>query len=134
MKTLVYKLYTGGATVNGHGSVYGGWLFDILDRAGLVWVNENITSKMGDSTAAATSTATVKFHSAVMPYGFVEAYAECSDISVGNITVDVELYYRKNDSTDAELAVSGTLAFSLIDKDTRKLKRIPREIIDANKG
>ena len=131
MKTLVYKLYTGGATVNGHGSVYGGWLFDVLDKSGLVWINENITSKMG-GIAAATSSATVKFHSAVMPFGFVEAYAECSDISAGNITIDVELYYRKNDSTDAELAVSGTLSFSLVDKDTRKLQRIPREIIDAN--
>ena len=134
MKTLVYKLYTGGATVNGHGSVYGGWLFDILDRAGLVWVNENITSKMGDSTAAATSTETVKFHSAVMPYGFVEAYAECSDISVGNITVDVELYYREQDSTVSELATSGSLSFSLVDRNTRKLVRVSREIIDAIKG
>ena len=134
MKSLVYKLYTGGAIVNGHGSVYGGWIFDILDRAGLVWVNENITSKMGDSTAAATSTATVKFHSAVMPYGFVEAYAECSDISVGNITVDVELYYREQDSTVSELATSGSLSFSLVDRNTRKLVRVSREIIDAIKG
>ena len=133
MKTLVYKLYTGGATVNGHGSVYGGWLFDILDRAGLVWINENITSKMG-GTAAATSSATVKFHHVVIPIGFVEAYAECRDISAGSITIDVDLYYRKNDSTKSEVAVSGTLAFSLIDKDTRKLQRIPREIIDAIKG
>jgi acyl-CoA hydrolase len=133
MKTLVYKLYTGGVTVNGHGSVYGGWLFDVLDKSSLVWINENITSKIG-GVAAATSSATVKFHRVVLPNGFVEAYAECSDISAGNITIDVELYYRKNDSTDAELAVSGTLAFSLIDKDTRKLKRIPREIIDAIKG
>ena len=133
MKTLVYKLYTGGATVNGHGSVYGGWLFDILDRAGLVWMNENITSKIG-GVAAATSSATVKFHSAVMPFGFVEAYAECDDISVGNITVNVELYYRKNDSTNSELAASGKLSFSLVDKDTRKLQRVPREMIDAIKG
>ena len=133
MKTLVYKLYTGGVKVNGHGSVYGGWLFDILDRAGLVWINENITSKIG-GVAAATSSATVKFHSAVMPFGFVEAYAECSDISVGNITVNVELYYRKNDSTDADLAASGTLSFSLVDKDTRKLQKVSWEIIDAIKG
>ena len=134
MKTLVYKLYTGGVTVNGHGSVYGGWLFDVLDKSSLVWINENITSKMGDSTAAATSTATVKFHSAVMPYGFVEAYAECSDISVGNITVDVELYYREQDSTVSELATSGSLSFSLVDRNTRKLVRVSREIIDAIKG
>ena len=120
--------------VNGHGSVYGGWIFDILDRAGLVWVNENITSKMGDSTAAATSTATVKFHNAVMPYGFVEAYAECSDISAGNITVDVELHYREQDSTVSELATSGSLSFSLVDRNTRKLVRVSREIIDAIKG
>jgi acyl-CoA hydrolase len=133
MKTLVYKLYTGGAKVNGHGTVYGAWLFDILDRAGLVWINENITSKMGD-VAAATSSATVKFHSAVMPFGFVEAYAECSDISVGNITVDVDLYYRESDSTRAELATSGTFSFSLVDRDTRKLQRVSREIIDAIKG
>ena len=133
MKTLVYKLYTGGVTVNGHGSVYGGWIFDILDRAGLVWINENITSKIG-GVAAATSSATVKFHSAVMPFGFIEAYAECSDISVGNIDVDVELHYRKNDSTESEVAASGTLSFSLVDKDTRKLQRVPREMIDAIKG
>ena len=105
MKTLVYKLYTGGAMVNGHGSVYGGWIFDILDRAGLVWINENITSKM-NSEAAATSAAKVKFHNAVMPFGFVEAYAECSDISVGNINVDVELYFREHNSKNSELAAS----------------------------
>ena len=134
MKTLVYKLYTGGAMVNGHGSVYGGWIFDILDRAGLVWVNENITSKMGDSTAAATSSATIKFNSAVMPYGFVEAYAECSAISVGNITVDVELYYREQNSTVSELATSGSLSFSLVDRNTRKLVRVSREMINAIKG
>ena len=133
MKTLVYKLYTGGAMVNGHGSVYGGWIFDILDRAGLVWINENITSKM-NSEAAATSAAKVKFHNAVMPFGFVEAYAECIDISVGNITVEVELHYRKSDSTEPEIAASGTLSFSLVDRDTRKLQRVPREIIDAIKG
>ena len=133
MKSLVYKLYTGGAMVNGHGTVYGGWIFDVLDRAGLTWINENITSKMGD-TAAATSSSSVKFHSAIMPFGFVEAYAECIDISVGNITVEVELHYRKSDSTEPEIAASGTLSFSLVDRDTRKLQRVPREIIDAIKG
>jgi|TARA_B110000263_G_scaffold185278_1_gene162851 acyl-CoA hydrolase len=133
MKTLVYKIYTGGATVNGHGSVYGGWLFDVLDKSGLVWINENITSKIG-GVAAATSSATVKFHSAILPFGFIEAYAECSDISAGSITIDVDLYYRKNDSTKSEVAASGTLSFSLVDKDTRKLQRVSREIIDAIKG
>ena len=39
--------------INGHGSVYGGWIFDILDRAGLVWINENITSKMGSEAIVA---------------------------------------------------------------------------------
>jgi len=133
MKTLVYKIYTGGAMINGHGSVYGGWIFDILDRAGLVWINENITSKMG-SEAAATSAAKVKFHNAVMPFGFVEAYAECSDISVGNINVDVELYFREHNSKNSELAASGTFSFSLVDRDTRKLQRVPREMINAIKG
>ena len=119
--------------VNGHGTVYGGWIFDILDRAGLTWINENITSKM-NSEAAATSAAKVKFHNAVMPFGFVEAYAECIDISVGNITVEVELHYRKSDSTEPEIAATGTLSFSLVDRDTRKLQKVPREIIDAIKG
>lgn len=133
MKTLVYKLYTGDVPINGHGSVSGAWLFDVLDRACLVWINENITSSIG-GVAVATSSATVKFHCGVFLHGFVDAYAECSDISVGNITIDVDLYYRKNDSTDTDLAASGTFAFSLIDKDTRKLQRISRETIDAIKG
>ena len=33
-----------------------------------------------------------------------------------------------------ELAASGKLSFSLVDKDTRKLQRVPREMIDAIKG
>ena len=44
-----------------HGSVTGAWLFDILDRAALVWINQNITNKI-KGVSVATHTADVKYH------------------------------------------------------------------------
>ena len=51
-----------------------------------------------------------------------------------NINVDVELYFREHNSKNSELAASGTFSFSLVDRDTRKLQRVPREMINAIKG
>jgi acyl-coenzyme A thioesterase PaaI-like protein len=128
MKELTYQLHAADVPLNMHGSVTGAWLFDVLDRAALVWINENITNKI-KGVSVATHTADVKYHHRVLQYGFVSAYAECISVTPGKITIDVDLYNRTQDEAEGELAVSGTLAFSMIDNATYRLKRIPREFL-----
>ena len=133
MKELTYQLHAADVPLNMHGSITGACLFDILDRASLVWINENITNKI-EGVSVATCTADVKYHQRVLQYGFISAFAECVDITPGKITIEVDLYNRTKDQEKGELAVTGTLSFSMIDDTTYRLKRIPRPFLSIKQG
>lgn len=132
-RKLVYKGYTEHAQVNGNKSMCGAYLFDKIDISALTWMSEEFLSDM-KGVYAVTNRVDMEFNKSVFPFGYLEIYAECMDITPGRVDIRVEMMYRQRDQKEFEMASNALVSFSIIDKNTRKLKRIPREVIDAVKG
>jgi acyl-CoA hydrolase len=129
---LVIKGFIPGDSTNGNGSTKGGWLFEQLDLAALTYISELFLCEM-PGILAVTNSADVKFISPAFAYGYIEIWADIETVSPGSIGISVYLNYRDKKSKEFKSCVSGTVSFSLINKD-RKIVRIPRKIINEIKG
>jgi acyl-CoA hydrolase len=132
-RKLVYKGYTEHAQVNGNKSMCGAYLFDKIDISALTWMSEEFLTEMR-GVYAVTNEVKMQFNKSVFPFGYLEIYAECVDITPARIDIKVEMMYRDRDTIEYEMATNAIVSFSIIDENTRKLKRIPREVMNAIKG
>jgi acyl-CoA thioesterase FadM len=129
---LILKGYIPGNTNNGNGSVRGSWIFEQADVAALTFINELFLSDMPD-TLAVTNSADLKFISPAFPHNYFEAWGELESISPGCISILVTIKYRHAKSKEYTNCLTGTVGFTLINKD-RKVVRVPKEVINAVKG
>lgn len=119
-------------STNGNGSTKGGWLFDQLDIAAFTYISELFLCEM-PNVMAVTNSADVKFISPAFAHGYIEIWADVKTVSQSSISISVYLNYREKGTKEFKSCVSGTVSFSLINKD-RRLVRIPRKIINEIKG
>jgi len=129
---LVIKGYVPGDVVNGNGSVKGSWIFEQADIAALTLIDELFLSEMPD-VLAVTNSADLKFMSPAFPHNYFEAWGELESISPGRISIYVTIKYRNAKSKEYVDCLTGTVSFTLINKD-RKVVRVPKEVINAVKG
>lgn len=128
---LVLKGYVPGVSANGNGSARGSWLFEQADVAALTFIDELFLSEMPE-VLAVTNSADLKFISPAFPHNYFEAWGELESISPGRISIFVTIKYRHEKSKEYVDCVTGTVSFTLINKD-RKVVRVPKEVINAVK-
>lgn len=132
---LVIKTIIPCEELNSNGSTKGGYLFEIMDYAGVTILNETFVASLPENHVLVTTHANdIKYINSVFAYDYVEVYAEITDISASSATVCVELKNRNKKSTVWETSVVGEFKFSIIDVETRKIVRIPKEVINEIKG
>ena len=129
---LVLKGYVPGDVVNGNGSARGSWIFEQADVAALTFIDELFLSELSD-VLAVTNSADLKFISPVFSHNYFEAWGELESISPGRISIYVTIKYRNAKSKEYVDCLTGTVSFTLINKD-RKVVRVPKEVINAVKG
>lgn len=131
---LVLKQPIPGTKANSNGSTKGGYLFEIMDVAGVTMLNETFANIVPDNYSLVTNRADVKYIASVFVHEYIEVFAEITDITPASVTVGIVLNNRNRNSTEWTTAVTGSFSFSMIDTNTRKIVRIPREVINVNKG
>lgn len=129
---LVLKGYVPGDVVNGNGSARGSWIFEQADVAALTFINELFLSELPD-VLAVTNSVDLKFISPAFPHNYFEAWGELESISPGRISISVTIKHRYAKSKEYTDCLTGTVSFTLINKD-RKVVRVPNEVINAVKG
>lgn len=130
---LLYKNIAPAAELNGNGSTKGGWVFEKMDYAALTLASEDFMWKLPDFSGV-TNSASIKYHGSVFPHEYVEIWGSYIDISPGKVDVYVECRQRLRKSNEWNVTATATFSFSLIDNKTRKIARIPKEIINEIKG
>lgn len=130
---LLYKDIAPDGELNGNGSIKGGWIFEKMDYAALTIGSEDFIHQM-PGIAAVTNAAEIKYHRPVFPHEYIEIWGDYSYISVGKFDVSLEFRERFRKSINWELAATATFSFSLIDAETRKIVRIPKEVVNEIKG
>lgn len=131
---LLYKDIAPAGEVNGNGSVKGGWIFEKMDYAALTIASEDFFWKMPDRVVAVTNSASIQYHSSVFPHEYIEMWGEYEDISPAKVNTKIECRQRKRHTNEWETVATGVFSFSLIDKETRKIVRIPKEVVNEIKG
>lgn len=130
---LLYKDIAPDGELNGNGSVKGGWIFEKMDYAALTIGSEDFIHSM-HGIAAVTNNAEIKYISSVFPHEYIEIWGDYSYISVGKFDVSLEFRQRYRKSNKWETCATGIFSFSLIDAETRKIVRIPKEVVNEIKG
>jgi len=131
---LVYKAIIPSTETNSNGSTKGGFIFELMDFSGVTYLNELFVNQLPENEALVTNEASIKYISSVFAHDYIEIFADLISISPGNVTVNVELHSRDKKSTEWKLSANAVLSFTIINTDTRRVVRIPREIINAIKG
>ena len=130
---LLYKDIAPDGELNGNGSIKGGWIFEKMDYAALTIASEDFIHTM-PGVAAVTNNAEIKYISSVFPHEYIEIWGEYSYISPGKFDIDLEFRQRYRKSSEWIVSAKGTFSFSLIDAETRKIVRIPKEVVNEIKG
>lgn len=134
---LVSKEYVSSDAINGNGAASGAWIFKKLDEAGVIFMDETFIHDL-KPLFIVTNYSDVKFKHEVFCYGYIEIYAECVNITPARIDVRMELYHRVpkiiNSVTNKKvLATTATFSYTLLDMETRKIFKIPKDIIKKHK-
>jgi acyl-CoA hydrolase len=129
---LYYKDIAPADERNGNGSLKGGWIFEKMDYAALTILSEEHLSNLSD-VFTVTHNANVKFINSVYPHDYVEIYASIVDISHTTFFINVEFMTRKRKSKEWITSATADFNFVLVDKESKKISRIPREIINEFK-
>jgi acyl-CoA hydrolase len=134
MKILFKDIAPAGEN-NGNGSVLGGWIYSKMDNAALTIASDHWLHKI-PNVAAVTNSAEIKYVRSIFANDYVEIWGEYVDASPAKVDIILKAYNRNGIKKDKEYGLCATAIFSftLIDNDTRKIVRIPREIIDEIKG
>lgn len=131
---LVYKTITPVSETTSNGSISGGYTFEIMDYSGVTAINEAFLNSIDEKHAAVTTDASIKYVLPVFAYDYIEVYAEIVDVTRGSIEVNTVLKSRGRKSKDWKDCAYATFKFSIIDLDTRRIVRIPKEVINEIKG
>lgn len=132
--TLVFKTIIPCDEINSNGSTKGGYLFELMDYGSVTLINERFIHALPNNHSAVTNTAEIKYIKPVFAYDYVEVYAEIRDISPGNVTVETVLNSRNGKRIEWERAAIGIFKFSIVNTDTRRIVRIPKEVVNEIKG
>ena len=134
MKLLFKEIAPAGEN-NGNGSVLGGWIYSKMDNAALTIASDHWLHRI-PNVAAVTNSAEIKYIKSIFANDYVEIWGEYGNISAGKVDVVLKGYTRNAIKKESEYSLCATsvFSFSLIDLTTRKLVRIPKEIIDEIKG
>lgn len=130
---LLYKDIAPDGELNGNGSIKGGWIFEKMDYAALTIGSEDFIHRM-PGIAAVTNAAEIKYLVPVFPHEYIEIWGDYSHISAGKFDVALEFRERFRKSNTWEIAAKAMFSFSLIDAQTRKIVRIPKEVVNEIKG
>lgn len=130
---LLYKSIAPERAINGNGSVQGGWIFEKMDFAALTLGSEDFIWNIPNASAV-TSSASIKYHNSLFPHEYIEIWGKYAYISPAKYDVTLEGRRRRGKSNDWELVATAEFSFSLIDKQTRNIIRIPREVVHEIKG
>ena len=131
---LVYKTIVSNSDVNANNSASGGYLFGLLDYGAVTLISEQFVNRMPNKYQAVTASADIKYINSVFPFDFIEVYANITNITSAYVEVFVELNSRNKKSMCWERTVTANFKFSIIDINTRKIVRIPKEVINEIKG
>lgn len=130
---LTYKTVIPYNELNSNGSINGGYLFHLMDLGAVTFINELFMNTMPNTTLV-TSSATIKYLLPVFQHEYVEVYAEILDVTPSTLKIRSILKTRQTKSTEWNTATTGEFNFSFIDPVTRRIVRIPREIMNEIKG
>lgn len=130
---LVYKRYVPGTYVNGNGAAMGCWIFEQFDDAGVIFMDEKFLNEL-EPVFIVTNSSEMKFKKEIFSYGHIEIYAKCTNATPARIDVYMELFHRlpKNLSQDDTkmLATTATFSYTLLDKKNRKIRKLPKHLIE----
>lgn len=132
--TLVFKTIIPCDEINSNDSAKGGYLFELMDYGAVTLINERFVHTLPENHHAVTNAGEIKYIKPVFAYDYIEVHAEIRDISPGNVTVETVLNSRHKKSNAWERAAIATFKFSIIDTDTRRIVRIPKEVVNEIKG
>ena len=130
---LCYKDIAPASQKNGNDGIKGGWIFEKMDYAALTILSEEHLSDLS-GVFTVTHSANVKFVNSVYPHDYVEIYASIVDISHTTFFINVEFKTRKRKTKEWVTSAIADFNFVLLDEKSKKISRIPREIINAVKG
>jgi acyl-CoA thioesterase FadM len=131
---LVIKTIIPCTEINSNGSTKGGYTFELMDYAGVTFLNELFVNTLPENHALVTNDANIKYIRSIFAYDYIEIFAKLSDATSGRLITEVQLYSRNRKSTEWNLSATANFSFAIIDTNTRKIVRIPKEIINAIKG
>lgn len=129
---IEYKCTVPGDAVNVHNTAKGSYLFELMDLAGATRASPLFVGKTNG--VIVTSDADIKYILPVNAFDYVEVHVGIINITASKVVTNVELYIRATNSLEWRLASTGHFSFSLVDRSTRKLVRIPKEVINEIKG
>jgi len=118
---------------NGNNTVKGGWLFEKMDYAALTVISESFYHRY-PNLRAVTSSADVKYKNPVHPHDYIEIWSEIKEVTSAQVSVGIVLKTRKRYGAEWIVATTGNFNFVFVDSETKKLSRIPREVINETKG
>lgn len=131
---LLYKDIAPSGEINGNGSIKGGWIFEKMDYAALTIASEDFFWATDESIVAVTNSASIQYHNSVFPHEYVEIWGDYDDVSPAKLNTKLEFRQRKRHTNTWEVVATAVFSFSLINKETRKIVRIPKEVVNEIKG
>lgn len=131
---LVFKTIIPLSEVNSNSSTKGGYIFELMDYGAVTLINEIFVHALPENHHAVTNTGEIKYIKSVFAYNYIEVYAEIIDVSPGSVTINTVLNSRDRKSNNWDCAATATFKFSIVDANTRRIVRIPKEVINEIKG
>lgn len=129
---LGYKCIVPCSALNSNNSAKGAYLFELMDLGAVTYLSQFFVNQI--THVLVTTDSNIKYLAPVEAFDFIEVKVSVINISSSKITASVQLYNKTSKSENWTLAVAGVFSFSLIHTETRKLQRMPREVINVIKG